>query len=118
MLVGARITVLTPQRAVVATGTTDQTGKFTIAGLADGQYVLVVKYPGLAERQAVVTISGANPAALDLQLDTAKLGEDVTVTAKPGSAGDLKTESQPVNVISSGRRHQPIQDRVRAGLRK
>ena len=44
---------MTPQRAVVATTTTDQAGKFTVTGLADGQYLVVARYPPLAERQAL-----------------------------------------------------------------
>lgn len=100
-LVGATVSVLTPQRAVVATTTTDQTGTFTITGLGDGQYVVIVRYPKLAERQTIVTIAGARAAALDIVLETVKLGEDVTVTANPGTATDLKSESQPVNVISA-----------------
>ena len=34
----AQVIVLTPQRAVVATVTTDKAGQFTVSGLADGQY--------------------------------------------------------------------------------
>ena len=38
VLVGANVEVLTPQRAVVATTTTDQQGKFRVPGLPEGQY--------------------------------------------------------------------------------
>ena len=100
-LVGAQVTVLTPQRAVVAVTITDQSGKFSVAALADGQYVISVKFPSLKEKQVVVTVAGGNAAALDIQLDTVKLGEDVTVTANPGAAGELNKASQPVNVISA-----------------
>src|SRR5262245_52807994 len=98
-LVGAQVTVLTPQRAVVAATVTDQSGKFSIAGLADGQYVVSIKYAGLKEKQAIVTVAGGNVAALNLQLETVKLGEDVTVTSNPGAAAELNKESQPVNII-------------------
>src|SRR5688572_14650702 len=74
-LVGAQVTVLTPQRAVVAATLTDQSGKFTVTGLADGQYVLNVKYPLLKEKQVVVTVAGGNAASLDIQLETVKLGD-------------------------------------------
>jgi len=100
-LVGAQVTLLTPQRAVVAATITDQSGKFTVSGLADGQYVVNIKYPGLKEAQAVVTVAAGKAAALNLQLEIVKLGEDVTVTANLGSAGELNKQSQPVNVISN-----------------
>src|SRR4030095_16436823 len=59
-LVGAQVSVLTPQRTVVATTTTDRSGKFAVAGVADGQYVVIIRYPGLKERQAVVTVSSGS----------------------------------------------------------
>jgi hemoglobin/transferrin/lactoferrin receptor protein len=101
VLVGARVEVLTPQQAVVATATTDQQGKFTITGLPDGQYLVVVRYPSLADRTLTVTITGPTTAPLDVVLDVAPLGQDVTVTGSPGLLGDLATLSQPVNVITA-----------------
>ena len=101
VLVGAQVTVLTPQRAVVAVTITDQSGKFSFAGLADGQYVLNVKYPSLKEKQVIVTVAGGNAAAQDIQLETVTLGQDVTVTANPGAAGELNKQGQPVNIISA-----------------
>ena len=100
-LVGAQVVVLTPQRAVVATTTTDASGTFKVAGLPDGQYLVIVKYKGLAERQAAVTVSAANAKPLDVVLELVKLGEDVTVTANPGGVGELNKMSQPINVISA-----------------
>jgi outer membrane receptor protein involved in Fe transport len=99
-LVGAQVIVLTPQRTVVATTATDQSGTFRVPGLTDGQYLVILKYPGLADRQVAVTISGTNQTPLDLILEVAKLGEDVTVTASPGGLSDLNQMSQPINVIS------------------
>ena len=101
-IVGATVTVLSPQRAVVATTKTDQSGKFKVEGLADGQYLVTVQYPGLAERQSAATVSPKTPAvALDVMLDVAGLGENVTVTANPGGLGDLSRVTQPINQISA-----------------
>ena len=100
-LSGAQVIVLTAQRAVVVTTTTDASGHFKAAGLPDGQYLVIFKFPGLAERQAAVTIAGANTAPLDVVLELVKLGEDVTVTANPGGVGDLQKMSLPINVISA-----------------
>jgi hemoglobin/transferrin/lactoferrin receptor protein len=99
-LVGAEVIVLTPQRAVVATTKTGKDGKFTVPALPDGQYLVIVKYPGLAERQAAARV-GPGAAPVDVVLDVAPLGEDVTVTANPGGVGDLSRTTQPVNVITA-----------------
>ncbi len=98
-LVGAEINVLSPQRATVATTKTDKDGKFSVTGLADGQYLVIVKYPGLAERQVTGKV-GAGAAPLDIVLDIAAQGEDVTVTANPGGLGDITRSTQPINVIT------------------
>src|SRR5262245_32120701 len=37
----ARILILTPQRAVVATATSDNDGRFTVANLAEAEYLVV-----------------------------------------------------------------------------
>jgi len=99
-LVGAQVIVLTPQRAVLATTTTDQSGSFKVTGLADGQYLVIVKYAGLSERQLAATIAGADSTALEVVLELVKT-EDVTVTANPGGLGQLDRVSQPVNSISA-----------------
>jgi outer membrane receptor protein involved in Fe transport len=99
-LVGATVTVLTPQRAVVATTMTDASGTFKVSGLVDGQYLVTVKYPGFAERQASATVS-ATATNLDLTLDMTGLGENVTVTANPGGLGDISRVTQPINQITA-----------------
>jgi outer membrane receptor protein involved in Fe transport len=99
-LVGATILVLTPQRAVVATTVTDQSGTFTVRGLPDGQYLVVARYTGMADRQVSVTLSGKAPEALKLVLNLAAVQEDVSVTASPGALEARSRATQPVNVIS------------------
>src|SRR5262245_33457091 len=100
VLVGARVLVLTPQRAVVATAITDKTGAFSVPTLPDGQYLVVAQYPTMAETQTSVTIAGA-AATVELTLDIKPAGEDVTVTAAPGDLEALAKQTQPVNVISA-----------------
>jgi hemoglobin/transferrin/lactoferrin receptor protein len=99
-LVGADVNILSPQLAAVASTKTDKDGKFRVTGLADGQYLLIVKFPGLAERHVAATV-GASAPALEIVLDVAAIGEDVTVTANPGGLGDINRLTQPVNVISA-----------------
>ena len=53
VLVNARVVVMTPQRNVVATTTTDKSGTFTVKGLPAGQYVVEIHYPPLEPRRGV-----------------------------------------------------------------
>jgi hemoglobin/transferrin/lactoferrin receptor protein len=98
-LVGARILVLTPQRTVVATTTTDQSGKFTVKGLPDGQYLIVAQYPALADRQVSVVVSGTSVGPVKLVLEVAGVTQDVSVSASPGTIEDRTRSTQPVNLI-------------------
>jgi outer membrane receptor protein involved in Fe transport len=100
-LVGARIVILTPQRAVVATTSTDQGGRYRVTNLPDGPYLVIAQYPSLAEKQQAVTIVGGKPVTLDLVLELSTVQQDVTVTASPGALGDIGTATQPINVISA-----------------
>lgn len=98
VLLEATVAVMTAQRAVVATTKTDQSGRFTIPNLPDGQYLVIVKYTGFAERQLAVTMPSP---ALDVVMDVAIQGDAVTVTANPGAVSELGRTTQPVNLISA-----------------
>ena len=98
-LAGARVVVMTPQRTVVATTTTDAAGKFALSGLPPGPYIVTAAYPSFGDRQATVTLTDATKSSLALQLDTITLGATVVVTATPGEATDAARLTQPVNVI-------------------
>ena len=100
-LVGARVVVMTAQRAVVATVRTDQAGKFSIPTLPDGQYLVMAQYKGLVDRQVPVNVAGTKPVSLDLVLEVAPIGETVSVTAAPSELTDLGRSAQAVNVISA-----------------
>jgi outer membrane receptor protein involved in Fe transport len=100
-LVNSRVTILTAQRAVVSTTTTDQDGKFRISGLPDGEYVAVAQYPPLAEQQRALKVSGTTPVAIDFVLDAVTSSETVSVSARPGGITELDRTTQPINVISA-----------------
>jgi outer membrane receptor protein involved in Fe transport len=99
-LVGARLTVLSPQRAVVATATTDQSGAFTLTGLVEGEYVLSVEHPSFAAKHISVDLAGSEVTSVDVVLELVAFAEDVTVTAAPGLIEDATRLTQPVNLIS------------------
>ena len=65
----ARIVVLTAQRAVVATATSDQEGKFTVPNLAEAEYLVIAQHPPFAERQVAVKLSDSQSVSIDLILD-------------------------------------------------
>lgn len=69
--------------------TTERAGSFTIPNLADGNYTLVVSYPGLEEKTETVAVSSGKAAELVVRLDTAeiiKLGEFKVQGSKEGMA--------------------------------
>jgi hemoglobin/transferrin/lactoferrin receptor protein len=98
-LPNVRIVIMTAQRAVVATATSDQDGQFRLANLADADYLLVAQHPPFAERQMAIRVSGGAPVSVDVTLDMVTTSENVSVTATPGQLTDLP-KAQPVNVIS------------------
>jgi hypothetical protein len=69
--------VLTPQRAVVATGQTDEAGKFFLTDLPDGEYVVAAQYPARAEQRAAVRLSSTAPVSIDLVLQLVTSAETV-----------------------------------------
>ena len=101
VVANARILILTAQRAVVATATSDQDGKFTVPNLAEADYLVdraaptVCRAPG--GRQVVRALSGRHRRRPRLLTTT----ESVSVTATPGGLTDLAKAIQPVNVISA-----------------
>ena len=99
-LAGAQVLVLTSQRTVVATTTTDQRGTFSVTGIPAGDYVVVASFPSFSDARKAVTISGARAANVDLVLDVIAVEETVSVTANPGGVTALARASQPINTIS------------------
>jgi hemoglobin/transferrin/lactoferrin receptor protein len=97
----ASVALLTSERAVVARATTDATGRFALAGIAPGRYLLLVSFPGFADRRVAVAVGPGAPDELHVVLEPASVSADVTVTAVPGSVQDLARTTQPVNIIGA-----------------
>jgi hemoglobin/transferrin/lactoferrin receptor protein len=94
----ARVSLMDPHHAVLATARTDGEGAFSFFDLAPGSYLLLTDSPGLAVRRTAVTV-GRDPARVDVVLDLSPLSEEVTVTANPGRVESVDAVSQPVSVI-------------------
>lgn len=98
---GAEIVVQTAQGAVVATETTNAEGKFAVPGLPAGQYVLVVRAEAFEARRLAVDVPARGTRSVDITLDVGGLQEEVTVSATPGSAEELRRAVPSVNVINA-----------------
>jgi hemoglobin/transferrin/lactoferrin receptor protein len=98
---GADVVLLTAQQTLVRSTRTGADGRYGFDGIAAGRYVLLVSFPGFANRRMAVTVAGAGPATADVTLDVTPVEAEVTVTATPGLVQDVQAVSQPVNVIES-----------------
>src|SRR5262245_59586768 len=98
-IAGAQVSVLDAQRLPVRSAVTGGDGRFTIADLPAGRYILSVVTPGF-ERNERVIVAGED-AATDLVVDLPAAGvtEKVVVTATPGVPQEAGATSQAVNVL-------------------
>ena len=99
IVAGATITVLTARQAVVATTVSDESGNFTIANLAPGDYVVQIVASGFSQQRVAAAVH-ANAPPLSIVLDVDRVRESVTVTSEPGVAQDSVRAIQSVSVIS------------------
>lgn len=89
---GATVTATAPATNQKFTATTDQQGRYKIEGLPAGVYVVTISAPGFKEVQREgVAIVENQTATLDMKLEVASIGADVTI-----SAGGLKANADPI----------------------
>jgi hemoglobin/transferrin/lactoferrin receptor protein len=108
VIAGARVTILTAQRSVIAAAVTDSRGAYRIEDVPGGVYAVVAAFPRFADRLAAVTL-GSGAGRLDFVLDPAGITEDITITATPGGLAEQATLNQPVNII----RREQIRSRAK-----
>ena len=97
----AIVTVLTGGRATMATVTTAADGRFSVAGLPDGAYLVVVRKGAFDEARAAVTVGAGASAPLDITLAVSGITDEVTVTASRDHVEIAGRTGQPVNVITA-----------------
>ncbi len=95
---GARIQILSPQSAVIRSAQTGQDGRFELADLEPGSFVIVAMASGFAERRVAVSVG--ETTSVTIRLEIAALAEDVTVTATPGVAEEAGRAAHTVSVIT------------------
>jgi hypothetical protein len=89
---GARVTVKNTLTGLDRTAQTDNSGKFSLAGLpVAGKYVLTAVKPGFAEsRLSNLALAGGTTADFNIQLNVAGGQTEIVVT---GVAGEVSTDS-------------------------
>lgn len=96
----ATVSVMTGDRATVATTSTDAAGKFSLATLPDGSYLLVVRKGAFAESRVPILVAGGSSPPVSVILQVASIYDDVTVTASRDAVEAVGRTGQPVNVIT------------------
>jgi hemoglobin/transferrin/lactoferrin receptor protein len=99
VLVDANISLLNAQSAIIGTTKTDAQGRFSIANVPEGSYVLVVNSQGFTENRTVVNARTAGIPEISVTLEPRAASEEVTVTALIGNVESVESISQQVNVI-------------------
>jgi outer membrane receptor protein involved in Fe transport len=95
---GATLQLLNSEQAVLAGATADSQGKFQLAAVNPGDYVLLVTRLGQVERRLPIRIGGAT-GELEVVLDEQPRRDAVTVTASLGSVGAAELEPQAVSLM-------------------
>jgi hemoglobin/transferrin/lactoferrin receptor protein len=95
----ASVNLLDAHQFIVGSTQTDARGRFTVSGVAQGSYELVITYRGFAPRRIAVTLPSSGAQDLQVALGIAIPEEKVTVTADIGLVQDLDQTSQRVNVV-------------------
>ncbi len=109
LLPGATVSLLDAQRAAVASGRADHTGRVSFAVPA-GSYLVAASASGFSEHRQPLRVESAG-VALEVTLSPAPLAEEVTITASPGLVQHVDSAAQQVNVITGeeiGQRAQAV----------
>jgi hypothetical protein len=108
VVVDASVSVLTSDRTTVASATTNAEGRFVIAGLPAGSYLIVVRKGAFEERRAAVSIAASGAQVLSMTLQVAPLTDTASVTASRGEVETIGMTGQPINIISEDDVHNPL----------
>lgn len=110
VVVRANVVLLTGEQTAVRSTRTGGDGRFTFDNVPQGRYVLVVSFPGFADRRIAVTAGEGAARDVDVLLEPTPVEAEVTVTATAGAVQDRQAVPQQINVIES----TEIVERVKA----
>jgi hemoglobin/transferrin/lactoferrin receptor protein len=97
---GASVSLLNAHRAVISATTTDAEGRFTLEGIAPGDYQLSVEGAGFVRHRSHVHVTSGDTQQVAVVLELTPLNEQVTITAEAGLVSDTRKVDTQVNVIN------------------
>ena len=98
-VVGATVSLLHQQQAVVGSTTSDANGNFTLDRVLPGEYQLKVLSFGFTDFRKAVTVSANSISTVSISLLVNQVNEEVTVSAEAGQVVDAREIDQRVNII-------------------
>ncbi len=102
VVVGATVVLMSGEQTAVRSTRSGQDGRFALENVAKGRYVLLVSFPGFADRRLAVTAGEAEVRDVTVTLELTPVEAEVTVTATAGAVQDRLAIPQQVNIIESG----------------
>lgn len=81
---------------------TDESGNYTLTGIAPGRYTILVHLEGFADASRVVNVTAGSQLTYNFELKIASLKEEVTVTAA-GTEQSVFDSFQTVNSVGGAR---------------
>ncbi len=95
---GASVTIQSTSGEQERKTATDNQGKFSVSGLADGKYTVQVSAPGFGiKTNDKVKVSGGSAASVSISLSVASVAEEVTVEAEEVTS--IAAELAPVKTL-------------------
>lgn len=101
VVVGARVSLLTADQAIIGATRSDERGRFAFASVRPGRYLLVVVAPGFAESRLAVAPGDGGADGVSVTITPEGVKTTVSVTATRGMVQDAAASPQPVTVIDA-----------------
>jgi vitamin B12 transporter len=96
----SRVAIHAIDRPYSATARTDAEGRYRLAHLAAGRYLVSAEAPGLTSRTSLLAVKTEESASFDIRVSIAAVAEHVVVTAVDG-AQTLRTVGKTMSVVSA-----------------
>ena len=99
---GTRLTLSTARQDSAGSAESGPDGRFRIAGLAPGSYVLLAEKASFAPSRTAVRVDSGRTPEITVRLALQPLSSEVTVTAETGLVESAFEVPQQVNLVSRG----------------
>jgi outer membrane receptor protein involved in Fe transport len=101
VIVRASVTLLTGEQTAARSTRTGEDGRFRFDKVPQGRYLLLVSFPGFADRRVAVMAGEGAARDVEVVLEPTPVEAEVTVTATVGAVQDRQAVPQQINVIES-----------------